>query len=246
MDLPTTWKHFYDTYDHRAIEVFGGLGIQLLFFWIPATLIVLTEHFFPAFSLSHKMQPGRNQPDQILVAARTSMANQLLLLSVHAVIVYGLGVSLLPIDPILPSLGRFAADFAFGLIFREILFYYVHRLFHHPKLYPWIHKKHHRFTVPIAYAATYCTFTEHVLANTIPVVLPHTLLNAHVVSRWAFVGYEIFQSVIDHSGFYFTIWPAGRAHDYHHEKFRVCYGTIGLLDWLHGTDEMPLKKRKEG
>ena len=27
-------------------------------------------------------------------------------------------------------------------------------------------------------------------------------------------------------------------HDYHHEKFKVNYGNVGILDMLHGTDKM--------
>jgi hypothetical protein len=29
-----------------------------------------------------------------------------------------------------------------------------------------------------------------------------------------------------------------RAHDLHHEKFNLNYGSLGLLDWVHGTDKL--------
>ena len=28
-----------------------------------------------------------------------------------------------------------------------------------------------------------------------------------------------------------------QAHDYHHLKFNQCYGVLGILDYLHGTDK---------
>lgn len=36
-----------------------------------------------------------------------------------------------------------------------------------------------------------------------------------------------------HSGYDFA---GARMHDLHHEKFRVNYGALGLLDWVFGTD----------
>ena len=27
-----------------------------------------------------------------------------------------------------------------------------------------------------------------------------------------------------------------QAHDFHHLKFTQCYGVLGILDYLHGTD----------
>ena len=31
-------------------------------------------------------------------------------------------------------------------------------------------------------------------------------------------------------------------HDLHHEKFNLNYGSMGVLDWVHGTDR--LRKRE--
>ena len=32
--------------------------------------------------------------------------------------------------------------------------------------------------------------------------------------------------------------PSSERHDYHHLKFNQNYGTIGLFDYLHGTDSV--------
>jgi sterol desaturase/sphingolipid hydroxylase (fatty acid hydroxylase superfamily) len=39
-----------------------------------------------------------------------------------------------------------------------------------------------------------------------------------------------------HSGYDF-FKRAAKAHDVHHEKFRVNYGALGILDWVHGTGD---------
>lgn len=33
-------------------------------------------------------------------------------------------------------------------------------------------------------------------------------------------------------------------HDFHHEKFNYCFGVLGVLDYIHGTDS--LFKQKYG
>lgn len=44
---------------------------------------------------------------------------------------------------------------------------YLSRLFHHPKLYKKIHKKHHEWTAPIGVVSIYADPIEHVV-NTAP------------------------------------------------------------------------------
>lgn len=71
----------------------------------------------------------------------------------------------------LPSLPRFAFDIVLFILIEEIGFYYSHRLLHHPKIYKFIHKRHHEWTAPIAITAIYCHPVEHVFANLIPITL---------------------------------------------------------------------------
>ena len=124
---------------------------------------------------------------------------------------------------------------------REALFYYSHRLLHIPYLYVRIHKKHHRFTAPIALAAQFAHPIEQIFANALPISLPPQLLGSHVLTFWIFLAYELFNTVTVHSGYDFFHNKA-KMHDLHHEKFNLNYGSVGLLDWVHGTDK--LEKRR--
>lgn len=44
------------------------------------------------------------------------------------------------------------------ILVEEVLFYYFHRIFHHPALYPTFHKKHHEFTAPIGMSGKHVLF----------------------------------------------------------------------------------------
>ena len=46
----------------------------------------------------------------------------------------------------------------------------------------------------------------------------------------------ILNTLNSHSGYHFPFFPSPEAHDYHHLKFNQCFGVLGILDYLHGTD----------
>ncbi|KGO71170.1 hypothetical protein PITC_096570 [Penicillium italicum] len=109
-----------------------------------------------------------------------------------------------------------------------------------PTLYIRIHKKH-LFAAPIALAAQFAHSIEHIFANTLPASLPPQLLGSQIVTFWVFLTYELVNTVIVHGGHDFFCHKA-RAHDLHHKKFNLNYGSLGLLDWVHGADKA--KKRR--
>jgi sterol desaturase/sphingolipid hydroxylase (fatty acid hydroxylase superfamily) len=81
------------------------------------------------------------------------------------------------------------------------------------------------------------------VADTLPVVLPPVLLHAHGLTAWAFAAFELLETSTVHSGYDFFS-GAARKHDRHHERFNVNFGTLGFLDWLHGTDGKPRADKK--
>ncbi|KAH6936445.1 hypothetical protein HPB50_017395 [Hyalomma asiaticum] len=137
----------------------------------------------------------------------------------------------------LPPLSRAVAHFACFVAIEEALFYYSHRLLHHRLLYRRFHKKHHEWTAPVAITAVYCTPLEHLLSNVLPVVVGPALMGSHLSVHWLWAVLTAPYGIIVHSGYHLPLLPSPQMHDFHHLMFRGNYGILGILDWLHGTDE---------
>ncbi|KAF4523703.1 hypothetical protein B566_EDAN011567 [Ephemera danica] len=137
----------------------------------------------------------------------------------------------------LPSLGKVFIDFVVCMIVFEAVFYYSHRLLHHPRIYKRIHKIHHEWTSPIALGAIYCHPIEHVFSNLLPQIVGLSLMRSHVLTSWLWFTYVLILTLSDHSGYHLPFFPSPEYHDYHHLMFNGNYGGgEGFFDWLHGTD----------
>lgn len=92
------------------------------------------------------------------------------------------------------------------------------RLLHHPRLYKYIHKRHHEWTSPIAITAVYCHPVEHIFSNLLPPLLGPLILGSHTATSWLWFAIAILSTLNAHSGFHFPFFPSPEAHDFHHLK----------------------------
>jgi sterol desaturase/sphingolipid hydroxylase (fatty acid hydroxylase superfamily) len=236
------WGSIYEKYPPGLIEFGCMVFTQVVGFWIPGTIYLGIDLLFPNFSNRHKIQSERRQPSraQIIHCIRHVGLNEIVGLSIQLALrtAFGFQYSVFRVERQLPGLWTVVSDIVYGSLAREFVFYYIHRAFHHPLMYTKVHKQHQQFTAPISFAGQYAHPVEHIFANLVPVIVPLALRGANLVSATIFVLYEIWQAAADHSGYDFVKLPPTKFHDLHHEKFRVYFGTIGLMDWLHGTDKV--------
>lgn len=109
------------------------------------------------------------------------------------------------------------------------------RLMHHKWMYKRFHKMHHEWASPVALTAIYCHPLEHI-TNLVGPALGPMLMQSHLATAWLWFALTIAITVSDHSGYHLPFAQSPEAHDYHHYQFNQFYGTLGLMDRLHGTD----------
>ena len=63
-------------------------------------------------------------------------------------------------------------------------------------------------------------------------------MSSHVFTFWVWLFEVVFYTLAEHSGYNVPILSVtSRRHNFHHHKFTNCYGLLGFLDYLHGTDD---------
>uniref|UniRef100_A0ACB8EIP0 Uncharacterized protein n=3 Tax=Sphaerodactylus townsendi TaxID=933632 RepID=A0ACB8EIP0_9SAUR len=241
------WQTQWENLHHRlggnewAIFTFGTAIVPLFIFWgLNGIFLVADTTQKPSFITQYSIRLGKKDlidRAKLFNVIRTVLFNQFF-------ITLPMLMLMLPIlkrrgDPCslsLPTFHWFLLELAVYVILQEISFYYIHRLIHHPLLFKHIHKKHHEWTAPVSIVSIYAHPVDHIISNMVPLQIGPVLLGSHVTSIMAWLSLAVLNSTVVHSGYHLPFLPPPEFHDYHHLTFNHCYGNLGIMDHLHGTD----------
>jgi sterol desaturase/sphingolipid hydroxylase (fatty acid hydroxylase superfamily) len=135
-----------------------------------------------------------------------------------------------------------------GLILaHDTYFYWTHRMMHHPKLFRWFHRTHHRSITPTPFTAYAFDVPEAIVQS---LIVPLWLLAVpmHTFGLFLFMAFMIVRNVMGHAGVelfpravadsrWFGWLNATTHHDLHHSSFRYNYGLyFTWWDRLMGTE----------
>ncbi|KAM8993805.1 fatty acid hydroxylase domain-containing protein 2 isoform 2-T2 [Ara ararauna] len=239
----TTWLKLYYLLEGKELTLFllGAALMPTLAFWcFNGILMVADVTGKPTFITRYRIQLGKNDPvdtKKLRQAIYTALCNQVfisfpMLLSMFYILKWWGNT----FSKELPTFRWFLLELSIFTIVEEILFYYTHRLVHLPLLYKHVHKKHHEWTAPIGVVSIYAHPVEHILSNMLPAMTGPMLMGSHIVCIAVWFSLAVVTTSISHCGYHLPFLPSPEFHDFHHLKFNQCYGVLGVLDYLHGTD----------
>lgn len=256
---PEIWAMMHATFPEWWHFAIVAAAIASVVYWVNGLLLLCIELFwFPERLAKFKIQKNRphkwvgdkkgqfgktwewNWP-QVWAVTRNIISGQLFGILPCSFVLWGLhgrgfGIYLSEAPP---NPWIITHDIFLYAVVNEITFYYAHRMLHWGPFYRWIHKVHHEFTAPVGLVAAYCHWVEMILANVVPLFLGAILAGSHGFTLMTWIVYAVLGTQTHHCGFH---WPwmshdhQPTFHDYHHEAFEANYGTLGWLDFLHGTD----------
>lgn len=252
-----TWQYLWD----KVIDVYGDdfflhhvvgttIVMNVLFFGVGGIYIYLDLTTTPNFLRKYKIQPGTNEPlpwTRFVALMYQIVWNQAVVGILFSLFTYQMhrwrfgfnDSSLNASVHTLPSFMYVVGELFVFVVIEEVMFFYSHWALHRSRLlYQNIHKRHHEWQATVAYAAIYAHPVEHILSNLLPPAVGPILCRSHVTTTWLWYALVITTTLNSHSGYHFPFMPSPEAHDFHHLRFNQCFGTLGLLDYLHGTDTL--------
>jgi Delta7-sterol 5-desaturase len=143
------------------------------------------------------------------------------------------------------------------ILAHDTYFYWAHRMMHHPRLYPYFHRTHHRSVTPTPFAAYAFDVPEAlVMAAFTPLWL--SVVPMHAFGLFLFMAFMIIRNVMGHAGVelmpraladsrWFGWINATTHHDLHHQSFRHNYGLyFTWWDRLMGTEHPAYRQQLRG
>lgn len=258
---PYIWaKHYWSWFESLftgPVQMYFATTLGWSWLWHGSSLLVywgiyrLKHPLFEQFKDSDRPWPWEYDPEfrqKIIKGLKVVGFNNFILSPLFAYVMYLAGsIDTRTRSEDLPAFWVYVAQVLFMMVCEDFAFYHSHRLLHHPKLYPYIHKLHHEFYDTISLSSEYAHPVEFVMGNLIPLGLGVTLLfgKAHLLSFLVFIALRLTETVESHGGYDFP-WaitrflPFGvssKYHNHHHLKNIGNYGSFFIWwDSIYGTN----------
>jgi lathosterol oxidase len=167
------------------------------------------------------------------------------------------GVFTIYLDFETAGVGYLAISLMAIIVAHDAYFYWTHRLMHHPRLYPYFHRTHHRSVTPTPFAAYAFDMPEALMmAGFTPLWL--SLVPMHALGLFLFMAFMIVRNVMGHAGVelmpraladsrWFGWINATTHHDLHHSSFHHNYGLyFTWWDRMMGTEHPRYREELRG
>jgi lathosterol oxidase len=228
---------------------FFGIILLRYFFVAGGTYLLLYSPFSESFAnpnLPHHIPSWRSiQQDiwlSILSAGVFALAAALILSG------YGWGMTRLYSQAQQYGFWYLGVSYVAVLILQDTYFYFTHRLFHHPLLFPWLHQGHHRSRYPTPWTSFAFDPLEAIVQSLFLIGIVF-VLPLHFITLIAVLTTMTVWAVVNHLGIdrlplsfphhWLGRWFIGPAHhSIHHLRYSLHYGLyFTFWDKLFGTQD---------
>jgi sterol desaturase/sphingolipid hydroxylase (fatty acid hydroxylase superfamily) len=169
---------------------------------------------------------------------------------------YSLGVTLLYTDLDKYGLWYLLVSFIAVLVLQDTYFYFIHRIFHQPLIFKWMHYGHHRSGEPTPWSSSAFDLPEAIVQGLffvgvsfiVPlhfITLVAALITMTVWAVFTHLGFQVFSS--SSKSYWIQRWLIGSTHhSMHHRKYKVHYGLyFTFWDKLLGTEDPNYENKTE-
>ncbi len=230
----------------RYVVVASGMALILKLFWNAG----LGRRKIQARSASRS-----DVQREILTSLRTGIIFSLTGVGIVLGVMYGVYTVYMDFET--AGIGYLAISLAAIIVAHDAYFYWTHRLMHHPRLFHFFHRTHHRSVTPTPFAAYAFSVPEALLmAMFTPLWL--LLVPMHAFGLFLFMAFMIIRNVMGHAGV--ELMPRALAdsrlfgwinatthHDLHHSSFHYNYGLyFTWWDRLMGTEHPRYREQLRG
>ncbi|KAK4448330.1 sterol desaturase [Podospora aff. communis PSN243] len=253
-----TWTTLILSHSPLKIELFGTLGLRIVFWLIPSLFFLLIDTLLPSLAESIKYNGASALPPRDGRSLARLIGLALFNLTLETVLegLLSLGAALYLKAPIFRAATTFPLPWQMAkhvaLLFaaRELLTYFIHRYILHAQ-YPSRTTRciaaqharcaHHRRAAPFSLLLMADHPIPFLLHRFVPIYLPALLLqrSLHMLTFFLFFGLCTVEETLTMSGY--TIVPGiimggiTRRNSLHYSRPTGNFGCWGVLDWMHGT-----------